>query len=168
MFMKLTTRSSRIAITCLLLSGLLQGCASTKLKQVHRADRAISGAFDGTWKGEVISTAATQPGPGDWVMNCGDLSGTEIGQIAVVDGVANFGPHSESSTAYVNESGKFRFVIPMAEVATASGRSDSSISNGKMTFIMYGSLQSQRGTMVYGIAQFGNNGCASKVKFTRV
>ncbi len=156
-----------MAAVGVLLGVLLAGCGSTALRQVDQSDRDRAGVYDGVWSGLIVSTAAKQPGPGNWLMDCGDMAGTQMSNIVVDDGVASLGGQEDSPVANVSAFGKFRFVIPMSEVATAAGRSDSSINNGDMTLIMYGSLRTQKGSLTIGIADFGNNGCTSEVEFSK-
>ncbi len=156
-----------VVSTGILFTFVLQGCASTVLKQVSESNRDETGQYDGNWKGTIKSTASKQSLGGNWTLTCGDRAGTNLGIISVVDGVATIGKRN-ISTAFVNQSGKFRFEIPIEEVAAASGTSDATISNGKMTILMYGSLESGTGKYTLGIAQFGNNGCSSKVVYERV
>lgn len=159
--------SKQLAITIfsgLVLTLSLQGCASTVLSPVSESKKDSSGQYDGKWHGIVKSTASKQSGGGGWELSCADMAGQNLGTISVANGVATLG----KDTAFINQSGQFRFEIPVNEVAAASGTSDATISNGKMTIIMYGSLEKQSGTLTYGIAQFSNNGCSSKVVYKQV
>jgi len=144
----------------------LQGCASTVTKPVSSQDRDQSGVFDGEWSATVVNTPRTQYGPSNWEYTCGDQSGRSLGNIIVSNSIAQ--TQMVDQQAFVNRDGKFRFEIPMGEVAAASGSSDSTITNGGMTFIVYGSLKEAKGSMVYGIAEFGNTGCRSSVEFKRL
>ena len=162
---KITRRSILSAFAATI---LLQGCASTVMHQVSESDRDLAGGYNGAWQGTVVRTAAKQYGPGNWELSCGNMAGRNVGQVSVEGGLAKLKIFGDVQQAYVNNDGRFRFEIPMAEVAAAGGNSDSSISQGKMTFILYGSLKKQAGTLTFGIAEFANNGCSSKVKFTRI
>ena len=167
MFIKKSGLSARVALICVLLSsGSLLGCASTVITQVDQSDRDTAGAFDGVWNAKVVSTTTNQPLPGGWQVKCSDRTGEDLGNIVVSNGEASL--HKDVPGTFVSSSGRFRFAIPMTEIATASARSDSSITNGKMTYIMYGSLESGKGTTLVGVAQFGNSGCHSKVKFKKL
>lgn len=161
------TNTLRSSITVVAMTLLLQGCASTVVKQVSQSDRNTAGSFDGTWQAQVVKTAGIQYGPGNWQFSCKDMRGRSLGKFTVNQGIAQMG-NNNGAIAYVNNAGKFRFEIPMSEVAAAAGTSDSTISNGKMTYIIYGSLKNQKGTMTFGIAQFSNNGCSSKVQFSKI
>jgi len=157
----LKNSSHKIAMAAVL-TVALQGCA---VKPVSQSDRDQSGAFDGVWNATVVNTPRIQYGPGNWEFSCGDQTGRSLGKIMVNNGVAK--TQMVDQQAYVNSSGRFKFEIPMGEVAAASGTSDSTITNGDMTFILSGSLKSEKGSMVYGIAEFGNTGCRSSVEFKR-
>jgi len=161
----LKTSSLNIAAAAVLALAL-QGCASIATKPVAQSDRDQSGVFDGEWSATVVNTPRTQYGPSNWEFTCGDQSGRSLGKIMVNNGVAQ--TQMVDQQTFVNRDGKFRFEIPMGEVAAASGSSDSTITNGGMTFIVYGSLKEAKGSMVYGIAEFGNRGCRSSVEFKRL
>jgi len=160
----LKTNSHKLAAAAALTLAL-QGCA-TVTKPVSSSDRDQSGTFDGTWSATVVNTPRTQYGPSNWEFTCGDQSGRSLGEITVSNGVAQ--TQMVDQKTFVNRDGKFRFEIPMGVVAAASGKSDATIHNGDMTFIIYGSLKEAKGSMVYGIAEFRNNGCRSSVKFQRL
>ena len=167
MFKKLSGQSARAALICVLLcSGSLLGCASTVITKVDQSDRDTTGTFDGVWNAKVVNTTTNQPLPGGWKVTCTDRTGENLGNFLVADGEASLG--KDLPGAYVSSKGNFRFVVPMTEIATASTRSDSSITNGKTTYFLYGSLESGKGTTLLGVAQFGNSGCRSKVAFKKV
>ena len=164
MFSKTKRKStSRSLVPALFTALLLQGCASTVMKQVSESDRDTSGIYNGKWRGTALSTASKQYGPENWELSCNDMAGKNVGRLSVENGVAQIHIFGGVHHAFVNDEGRFRFEVPMKEVAAASTRSDSSLSRGAMTFILYGSLEEQRGTMTFGIAEFANNGCSSRV-----
>ncbi len=146
----------------------LQGCASTVLKPVAESNRDVAGSFNGSYQGIVTNTALVQQAQGNWQFNCHDITGKNVGVISVVDGIATLGEEEGTPTAFVSKNGKFRFEIPLQEVAAAAGTSDATISNGNITIILYGSLDKGAGSMTYGIAEFANNGCTSKVEYKKI
>ena len=155
--------TSRSLLPALFTALLMQGCASTVMKQVSESDKDTAGIYNGQWQGTALSTASKQYGPDNWELNCNDMAGKNVGRLSVENGVAQINIFGGVQQAFVNDEGRFRFEVPMKEVAAASTGSDSSLSRGAMTFILYGSLEKQRGTMTFGIAEFSNNGCSSKV-----
>ncbi len=164
---KIVGQSARTALICFLFcSGSLLGCASTVVTKVDQSDRDTSGAFDGVWNAKIVDTTTNQPLGGNWKVSCTDRTGEDLGNFLVSNGEATI--VKDVPGTYVSSSGRFRFSMPIAEVAAASGTSDSSITNGKSTYILYGSLETGKGTSLVGIAQFGNNGCRSKVAFKKI
>lgn len=165
--MKITTKISAVAVT--LGAILISGCSSVVVKPVSESGKNNSGNYDGRWMTTAVHTRRLQYGPGNWQFTCEDRSGDQIGIIEVVDGKARFSwDESGTEGTFVSNSGKFRFEIPTGVVAAASGTSDSSISNGDMTALIYGSLKSGKGKFTLGIAQFGNAGCTSKLQFQKL
>lgn len=154
---------SAVSVTLAIVA--LQGCASSTLRPVAESSRDTSGSFDGQWIAVVKNTPPTQYGPGNWELTCADRTGQKIGPFVVDNGIASM---SAEAQTYVNENGKFRFEIPISTIAASSGTSDSTISNGKMTIIMHGSLKKGAGKMTFGIKEFGNAGCTSKVEYRKV
>jgi len=161
----------RVACTTCLVAVALQGClASGVTKPVKASDKVSSGVFDGRWDTVIKSTASTQKiaGSGNWTFSCTDLSGQRLPAMIVKDGEATLNFRGVQYQAYLNDSGQFRFEMPMSEVASESSRSDSAISNGKMTFILYGSLERLEGFQTFGVAQFANAGCTSKTTIAKI
>jgi len=148
---------------------LLSGCSGIVVKQVSESNSATSGTFDGRWQATVVNTAGLQYGPDNWQFTCDDRSGQDLGVIVVENGKAQSPWDANGkATTFVSNKGKFRFAIPTGIVAAASGTSDTSISNGNMTAIIYGSLKSGKGKFTMGIKEFGNAGCTSKISFTKL
>ncbi len=165
--LKINVRPNRVAVLSVLCSVLLHGCAATVLRPVQETDKDTSGSFNGRWLGEVISTAPVQSGPGNWRLNCSDASGSKF-MMVVNDGVVNYGSPPDQASAFINSDGKFRIESPLEEEVKADDSSVESVGNGKVTLIIYGSLASGKGSVTFGIAQFSNNGCTSKIDFTKV
>lgn len=151
----------------LLTTFVLQGCLPGNTRPVSEANKDTSGTYDGTWTAVGKSTAAVQQGIGNWRHNCSDRSGQRYGPIYITEGEATLWLDSNKGTTFIDPEGKFRLEIPLNAVAKASGTSDSSINNGKMTFILTGSLQDQTGNMIFGIAELGNSGCRSAMTFEK-
>lgn len=148
---------------------MLAGCSSLVVKPVSEANKVESNVYDGRWVATGVNTASKQLAPGNWEFTCADRSGDRIGVIVVENGRAQFSwDEAGNSPAFVSKKGKFRFEIPTGVVAAAAGTSDSSISRGDMTALVYGSLESGKGKFTMGIAEFGNAGCTSTVEFKRL
>lgn len=148
---------------------LLAGCSSLVVAPVSESSRTNSDAYDGRWLVTVVSTASKQHLPGGWVFTCPDRAGERIGLVVVNDGQAQMSWDEKGETpAFVNNRGKFRLEVPTGIVAAASSGSDSSISRGDMTALLYGSLKTGKGNFTLGVAEFANAGCTSKVEFKPV
>lgn len=132
----------------------VSGCSSVVVRPVSESNKIASNVYDGRWLATVVNTAGKQYGPGNWEFTCVDKTGDRLGIVSVVDGRAVFSwDENGKSPAFVSDKGKFRFEIPTGVVAAASGTSDSSISRGDMTALVYGSLQSGKGKYTLGIAE---------------
>ena len=144
---------------------LIQGCASGIVRPVAETDEDPAGSFDGIWQVVINKAPGIQYGPGNWTLNCNGAE-SEM-RLAVQDSVIRMGFESRYHDAYVNQSGKFRFEIPLLQTAEASGTSDGSLDRGDMTLIVSGSLQEGSGFLTWGIAEFANNGCTSRLDTSR-
>jgi hypothetical protein len=145
------------------------GCSSVVVKPVSESNKDTDGTFDGRWLTTVTNTPGKQNGPGNWQFTCADQTDERLGIVTIDDGKAIFSWDQDGkSPAFVSDSGKFRFEIPTGIIASAGGTSDSQISNGDMTALIYGSLQSGKGKYTLGVAEFGNAGCTSAVKFEKM
>ncbi|MEM7258951.1 MAG: hypothetical protein AAF404_16360 [Pseudomonadota bacterium] len=164
-----TTKTKSFLTAVILGTALLNGCSSVVVKPVSESNKNTSGTYDGRWVATITNTAGTQYGPGNWQFTCADQTGKRVGIVSVADGKAQLSWDEDGkNSTYVGDNGKFRFEVSTGVVAAAGGTSDSSIGNGAMTLLIYGSLQSGKGNYTAGIAEFGNAGCTSKVKFTRM
>lgn len=143
---------------------LTQGCASTVLSSVSESNRDVSGTYDGTWKAVVVSTSSIQSMGANWRVTCSDRTGEEYGPLIVENGVLQFGSYDSEN---VSSSGKFRLAVPLKERAAASNTSDSQLHNSGMKVILNGSLERESGKLTFGFAQFGYQGCTSKVKYEK-
>ncbi len=152
----------------LLLCVTLQGCASTALRPVSEDNKYTSSKYNGNWQSKAVRTASKQYAAGGWELTCADLAGSDLGTINVNNGVATLGNGNNISTTFVNKAGKFRFEIPTTEVAAAHGTSDFSLNNTQMKVILHGSLKKESGKLTFAIAEFGHNGCTTKVAFNKV
>jgi len=154
-----------VALSTLL---LLQGCIAGA-QQVKESNRDTSGTFDGEWSVTAVSTAAVQYGAqGNWTLNC-NKSRESLGKLVVSDGrmVSNY-LRNTKKVAFVSSTGNFKIEQPIEEVAKASGTSDGGIDRGGITLIMGGSLDGGKGFFIVGIEELANDGCTTKVKFTRL
>ena len=152
-----------------LVAAILQGCLGSGIfRPVKASDKDSSGVFDGTWDTVVKSTETRQTIAGNWVANCNDLAGTQLPRMSVQDGEIALQFRNNRHTTFLNSSGQFRFEIPMEGTVSESSRSDTAISDGALTFILCGSLESKTGFQTFGVAQFANAGCTSKTTLVKV
>lgn len=144
---------------------LVTGCAPTAIRPVTQENRNMTNAYDGNWQVNIREAGGLQYGQGNWTYRCGGEAGEF--PMAVNDSVAQIPYQQKLYDTYVDDAGKFRFEIPLDVEARASGTSDSSIYQNKMTLIVTGSLKEQSGLLVWGVAEFGNDGCKSKLTMVR-
>jgi len=145
---------------------LLQACATTVIRPIGESQKDQSGAFDGTWLMEAKKSAGIQYGPGNWQFNCTHQTG-ELGVLFVSEGSASMTIAGKAARTFVNQSGQFRFEVPISTTAQTTSTSDSSIDRNKMTLIIAGSLEQGAGFLTRGIEQFANNGCTTKLGYRR-
>ncbi len=140
------------------------GCASTVSSPVTDENKDTSNVFEGRWVANVQRTAGTQLMPGNWRMSC--YTKPYIRRLTVANGRIALTDQRPVAFTYVNSEGQFRFEVPLTEKATESAISDLKILAGERTLILYGNLNTGKGRITYGVAQFGNNGCTAKIEFT--
>ncbi len=162
---KINTRNWLVFLLASSLTLLLASCGSAGKKGIEEADKDQSGSYDGLWTANIQRSPVIQYGPGNWTFRCSGKTGKF--NFRVKDGVANFYRDSTAHQAFVDADGNFRFEVPLKVEAKAAGTSDSSIDQGKMTQIFGGSLKDKKGLLVWGIAQFANDGCKSKIEYSK-
>ena len=108
---------------------------------------------------------ATKQTVNRWIMNCGDMRNRFT--MTVEDSTIQFDNELGTHKAYVNEEGLFRMMMPLPGEARASGGTAESIHNGKGTLILEGNLGGEEpfGQYTNGIAEFGNAGCSTRVRY---
>lgn len=158
----LQIRRCTLALLC---SATITGCASTAFRPVSEENKSQSNSFDGQWMVTIQKAAGTQYGPGNWAYNCSGEPGEF--PLSVQDSVIEMSFRNQLHDTYVDDAGKFRLEIPLDSKASAQGVSDSSLDRGEMTLIVTGSLAKQQGLLVWGIAEFANDGCKSKLTMAR-
>ncbi len=154
-------------ITLAVSASILSGCAPAGLRSVSEENKDTSGTYDGQWVAVGVSTASTQR-VGTWRLTCTDQQDKKFGPINVSNGQASLDIGNDEGKGFVDGAGIFRLEVPIEAIARASGTSDSSINNGAVTVILNGSLADQTGFLTFGVAQFGNAGCATSVTYNRV
>jgi len=156
-------RKSAVVVLVGLMMSLI-ACAPVVLKPVTEEARNPNGDFDGSWLVDIRKAAALQQGPGNWTFNCG--GNAEQMQMIVSDSVARVQFAGKVHQTFVGVDGEFRFEIPIEEKAEADGTSDISIDRQQVTLIILGSLSEQSGLLVWGIAEFANDGCKSTLSMS--
>jgi len=160
--LKIFTRFFGIAAICTALT--LQACGSAPVKD---SDRDQSGAFDGKWQMSVDKFAGLQYIE-NWNFTCNNPAFSN--DLIVASGKVILKPWRNSNKSYttnVDGKGRFVFELPLKSKATASGASATTIANGTRKLIVSGNLRKSSGSYMFGIKQFGWQGCRSKVKFIK-
>lgn len=165
MLRKITSKSRMAMVGATLSVVGLTGCAS--VGTVSESERDVSGRYDGVWMVEIQKAAGLQYVQG-WNMNCGDMRDSI--PMLVKDGMMQFDDSPNALKVGVAESGRFKMVIPLGDIASASPTSDISIANGDVKIILRGNLSDEKskGHITYGIAEMGYGGCTAKTKFRRL
>jgi len=160
--MKLFTRFFSIAAICTALT--LQACGSAPVKD---SDRDTSGAFDGKWLMSVDKFAGLQYIE-NWNFTCDNPAFAN--DMIIKGGKVIIKPWRNSGRSYttnIDSKGRFKFELPLNSKASSSGASATTIANGNTKLIVSGNLRKSSGSYMFGIQQFGWQGCRSKVNFTK-
>jgi len=144
---------------------VLSGCANTVSREVADNNRDTSGRYDGTWMVVILPAASIQTIE-QWRFQCDGMEGQF--PVDVRDGklfAAKDGDGFHQTN--VSRKGKFRLNMPTADMFQESARSSASIYASDVTYIVQGSLAGKQpsGYLTAGVAQFGNNGCTTKLQF---
>ena len=155
------------ASLCVALLGA--GCAATgPMTMVDDEDRDTPGAYDGAYRLRLAERPRGFQNVGTWQMRCA-TNGFDI-PMTVEDGTARLRTRFTGAAdprapvvSFVSRDGGFRFEVPLASRAEATGTSSSTLDNGAMKLIYQGDLAESgdsRGLYTVGIAEFGYAGCA--------
>ncbi len=152
--------------TSLLLCMLVSACAGTVNRVTPESERDRSGTYDGDWIA-VVAKAASPQEIQEWSMTCSDWS--DEFEVLISDGKVSVLQGDQVASTYVSTAGKFRLEIPTGYRVGASNASEAQMDNGNITLVLHGNLKHKtpQGQFVVGVAQFGNSGCTSKVKYKR-
>jgi len=148
---------------------LVTGCASMVARPVDRADRDTSGIFDGTYT-VTQRKGALKQNIEQWVFTCESFDEEYQFTLAVRNGEVTIdGDDNTTSDVYVNAKGDFRAEYELADAAKESASSFASITSGKRTLIIQRNLsnRSSSGLITWGVAQFGNAGCTTRLSFRK-
>jgi len=145
---------------------ILSACSSNIVRTVDESSRDLSGKYNGSWIGKAIITNSTQR-YGDWVLRCKDPESKFV--LNVEDGRVTLGHHENAPVTYIDNKGRFKFTIKTNKSMQASIGSEASLDNGNIKIVLDGKLgeQDPNGMYVLGVAQFGYNGCMSKVSYVK-
>jgi len=107
----------------------------------------------------------------NWHMSCESKPHTM--ELAVNEGQVflKMGSHNTKfQTTNIDSNGRFSFVVPLVNHATASINSASSLVAGQRRLIINGNLGKAKpsGEFIVGIKQFGWQGCRTSVDFQRM
>lgn len=146
----------------------LLGCASPMTEQTTMEERDYSGRYDGLWGVEIHRSPGVQYLQ-NWQMSCANLE-DETNLLIKNGKIMSVGGQDTSQTnTYISLNGKFRYIQPSSQTLRESGGSDATLDNGAVKIIFNGKLNQGKGKgfLTIGVAQFGYDGCKSKVTFTR-
>jgi len=146
-----------ISLLSVILSGIvLSACSS--FSTVSDSDRDATGQFDGEWVGTFQRTASRQQLPGTWFVNCSNREGRVVVFTVKNGRMTSNLTSGEAIETNVSKSGRFRLVVPTEREVDANGTSN-------LTWIVQGSLGKApaSGQFIEGIAEFGNQGCTTKM-----
>lgn len=153
-------------LLCASLLMTLAGCANKVARQVTDNNRDTSGRYDGQWLVHTLP-AATIQNIEQWRFRCDNMEGqftvrVEDGKLYAISDFDNR-PH----TTNINSKGEFRLLMPSASKVKEGARASASVYGGDVTYIVQGSLAGEKpsGYLTTGVAQFGNNGCTTGVRF---
>ena len=146
---------------------LAAGCTGP-MTRIDGDDRDTSGTYDGHYRMQLDERRRGFQNVGTWQMNCGTggfdvLLNVEGGSARMQVRYSDAERPDEPIQSYVDDRGRFRFEVPIAGEAAASGTSSSTIDNGAIKLIHQGELEadgSSKGIYTVGIAEFGYAGCS--------
>jgi len=129
--------------------------------------RDDSGRFDGQWLAQMMDTRAQQTIQG-WQLKCSPMK-LAI-PLVIEDGTATTRINDAEYSGYISGSGRFRLEIPTDIKMSASISSEAQLANGTITLILQGDLSDSRpkGRFTLGVAELGNAGCTTPVRFVEV
>ena len=149
------------------LASLAAGCAGP-MTRIEADERDASGGFDGRYRLRMAERERGFQNVGTWQLRCG-TNGFDL-PVSVVAGSARLNVRHDGAKrpdapiqSYVDERGRFRFEVPMAREAAATGTSSSTLDNGAVKLIYQGALGADgpsRGVYTVGIGEFGYAGCS--------
>lgn len=160
--------SARVmATTMLSICCLAAGCSSNDVRHTISSEFADnSGRFDGAWKAHMLETPTPQVVQ-RWRINCQSFD--QSIPINVSGGRVETRINDELHSAYLSRSGRFRLEIPTGLRMASSLSSGESLTDGRVTLILQGDLlrEPRRGRFTFGIAEFANAGCSTRVNYER-
>jgi len=130
---------------------LLVGCSNDVRRNISKEFADNSGRFDGVWKADMMETASPQVVQ-RWRINCQSFE--QSIPINVSAGRVETRINDTLYSAYISNSGRFRL----------------SLTDGRVTLILQGDLlrEPRQGSFTFGIAEFANAGCSTRVSYKRV
>ena len=152
-----------LALTPVLaLSLVLAACAA---KPVKEADSDTDGKFNGSWKGD-IAKAPPEVLVQNWRLICSDLSG-EVGLITY-NGKLDLNWRGRRATTFVDQQGRFKSTVPITNNLNNPVSNKQSL-HGSYNLIFTGSLAGDNpsGRLTAAYSGLGNQGCVSKIKFSK-
>jgi len=146
---------------------LLVGCSNDVRRNISKEFADNSGRFDGVWKADMMETASPQVVQ-RWRINCQSFE--QSIPINVSAGRVETRINDTLYSAYISNSGRFRLEVPTELRMSSSLSSGESLTDGRVTLILQGDLlrEPRLGSFTFGIAEFANAGCSTRVSYNRV
>jgi len=141
---------------------MLSGCMA---RTVQEKDRNTDGSYDGNWTG-TIGRTPSQVLIENWRISCWDMAGSL--RLRINDGQVLAIWRSHNGSSYINDKGKFRIVIPRNVKPKHNSANVGSLIKNK-NYIITGSLSQNKATgrLTSGYEDFANQGCSSKINYTK-
>lgn len=139
---------------------LLSACASTIIRPIKEADRAVAGEFDGVWKLTQKALSARQS-VGTRLFNCKFYNSTAI--VSVKNGIGQLRYGKYRGKGNISKKGAFYIEIP-TEHKFKNSLGDNDPKNG-VTYVFKGFLakDASKGLFTIGMQAQNNTGCSTKL-----
>ena len=157
----------RLMVTTVLFGCCLAaGCSNDVRRNISQEFADNTGRFDGAWNANMMETASPQVVQ-RWRINCQSFN--QSIPINVSSGRVETRINDTLYSAYISNSGRFRLEVPTELRMSSSLSSGESLTDGRVTLILQGDLlrQPPRGSFTFGIAEFANAGCSTRVSYKR-
>ena len=140
------------------------GCSQDVRRIVSADFRDKSGSYDGDW----LAFMAQTPSPQiiqNWKVKCNSFE--QSIPISVEEGVVTTRINDVDHSTYISGNGRFRLEIPTGLKMSNPISSSATLIDGRVTLILQGDLGRDKpsGSFTFGIADFANVGCTTRVNY---